>query len=214
MKHEVEALLNKRLRDLFLEEAKAAERNDHAAKRMIAYKRRYLSRLVVNQLDIFPEPSVFLSFSDNSGANLGKRAITVCQDRGILVKTGFDNEVQAKLNVLSAVKEAINSCTLFLGIWTAEYDLVDRGGDRRRAAPSVWMLEEKGMAQAFNKPFRLLVEDSIHNDFWLKTTPGKLQHRFDKSNFESQLRLAVEALIRRYHERHVVTSLIDLDDLD
>jgi hypothetical protein len=214
MKREIETLLNERLRELFLEEMNADERNDHQTKKLIAHKRRYLSRLATSRLMIFPELSVFISFSE-SGKRLGEQAVQVCKTLGITAKTGFDDEVQARQNVLSAVKETINSCSLFLGIWTPEYQLIDNSNPpRARAAPSVWMLEEKGMAQAFNKPFRLLVEETIHNDFWLKTTPDKLQHSFDKSNFESKLRRAIEALVRRYHERHVAIPIYDDNEIE
>jgi hypothetical protein len=212
MKEELRILLTNKQRQLFLDEARAETNNDHALKRIIAHKRKYLSRIAVNQTGIFPEPSVFVSYS-SSGSAFGKRAVEFCNRLGLVVRTGFDDEVQKKKNVLSAVKDTIDSCALFLGIWTPEYELVDRTGQKyARAAPSVWMLEEKGMAEAFNKPFRLLVEQSIHNDFWLKTTPNKLQHSFDGSNFETQLKLAIEALMRRYNERHATVALIDDDD--
>src|SRR5262249_12300165 len=154
----------KKQRELFLDEARAEQSNDHQAKRVIAHKRRYLSRIAMNQVSIFPEPSVFVSYS-SSGERFGKQAVKTFLDAGIVAKTGFDDELQEKKNVLSAVKDAIGSCALFLGIWTPEYELVEKGSRQNvRAAPSVWMLEEKGMAEAFNKPFRLLVEETIHND--------------------------------------------------
>jgi hypothetical protein len=119
-------------------------------------------------------------------------------------------------NVLAAVRNAIAESAAFLAIMTPELRINQRrergATDARYFAPSVWVVEEKGMALALGKPFRLLVHRSVHEDFWLRTTPGHLHHVFEEATFERELNDALGALRDRYEELRLASVGIPLPD--
>jgi len=143
--------------------------------------------------------SVFISYSKRSCGLYFKDAKEIAERFDFQVVTGFDR--QKGENVLSEVIRTISSASVFLGILTPDYQIKSiNDNDGMKTAPSVWLIEEKGMALALGKPFRLLVHESVHQDFWLRTTPGVLHTRFTDENFKEKTEEAIEALAIRYDE--------------
>jgi hypothetical protein len=164
---------------------------------------RFLIRLRGFVDTVWPPPSqsVFISYSTTTGSDYYRIAEQIARDYGFRVITGFqDNE---KSNVLRAVIEAIRDSAVFLSIMTPEMWIRSRSIDagwEDRTSPNAWLIEEKGMALALGKPFRLLVEESVHPDFWKRTTPEKLHTIFKAHTFSERAEEAIRALLIRWEE--------------
>ncbi len=143
--------------------------------------------------------TVFISYSKRRGSLYFENVKEIAENFGFQVVTGFDR--QQGENVLKEVIQSINGASVFLSILTPDYQIksVDDYGEMK-TAPSVWLIEEKGMALALGKPFRLLVHETVHQDFWLRTTPGVLHTQFSDENFKDKASEAIEALEIRYDE--------------
>ena len=156
------------------------------------------------QAEIAPteRPKLFVSFSVRDASGYYERAARRAAEIGFDVHDGFKRRADA--NVLTAVRHAIGESAVFLAIMTPELRIKPRRGksepDPEYFAPSVWVVEEKGMALGLGKPFRLLVHRSVHPDFWLRTTPGNLHHVFDERSFDAELDDALGALKGRHEE--------------
>jgi hypothetical protein len=147
---------------------------------------------------------VFISFSHATASLHATKAEMLLRAAEFEVVTGFDPPVQTERN-LRVLTRYIADCSVFLGIWTKDYDLgvgmpnsLSAGGIL--GVPSPWMREEKGMAEALGKPLRLLVHECIPVEYVRRVTYGDIWSHFNDANFESQLAEACEALQRRYHE--------------
>jgi hypothetical protein len=146
-----------------------------------------------------PEPSIFISYSSTTGTSYFKVAREIAESHGFQVGTGFDLPIEE--TTLRAVRTTIQQATLFLSIMTPEYNVrLPEENGTPRTGPSIWVVEEKGMALALNKPFRLLVDESVHVDFWKKTTPESLHGIFNGTNFAEKAEQAILALQHRYRE--------------
>jgi hypothetical protein len=141
-------------------------------------------------------PRLFVSFSKQHGSVYYEKVKKHAAALDLEINDGFQRTDDP--NVLTAVRAAITESTLFLAILTPE--LAIGGGRKTTYAPSVWVMEEKGMALALKKPVRLLVHENVHRDFWLRTTPSSLHHVFKKSDFDVHCRSALQALRKRYDE--------------
>lgn len=180
---------------------RAREYHSPEALKLMFMRRRYLSELQLRATSPLPEPSVFISFASASGLQHKERAVKAFQDQGFLVRTGWDPEVQEQDDKLKAIKAHIRKSAVFLGILTKEYVL--GGKQDGRGVPGVWVLEETGIAGAYEMPMRLLIDQDIHEDFFVKVRGDKLQNVFSSANYETELKKAVDALVRRYNERMV-----------
>jgi hypothetical protein len=176
----------------------------------IFMRRKYLSELAVRSLHAFPAPTVFISYETRSGTPHKDMAVKMFQEHGFEVKTGFDSEVNRADDTLQAIKSHIRASATFLGILTPNlsYELRSSASGEPRHVPSPWVLEEKGIAEAYELPIRLLVDQRVHEDFYLRVKAGKLLNVFSETNFEQTLRSAVDALVRRYHERFLLDGLV------
>lgn len=143
-------------------------------------------------------PRVFISYSFSTGVIHYEHLKRQLEQAGFEVVTGFDPAEGDKGGVLTRVLGQIRKSTLYLAILTKEMKVSTPSGDRW--APSVWTVEEKGMALALGKPFVLMVEEGIHEDYWRKTTPEKVHMQFNQQNFYDKADDTVEALKNRYHE--------------
>ncbi|WP_156917485.1 hypothetical protein [Salinarimonas rosea] len=197
-RHSLNRRMREKAQDLIDAAYKAKRVGDLKEKQRCDLKRRVLYDAMVRRKEpeIIGMPSVFISFSQ-SGFNYFKRAEALCKNRGFEVKTGFDN--QRNRTVLKSVKASIRTSTLFLGIMTPCRDS-NKPVDLQRQVPSVWLPEEKGMALILEKPFRLLVHEDVHPDFWKQTTPEQLHTIFADGEFEDKLQEAIGALEQRYQE--------------
>lgn len=161
---------------------------------LIKMKKEYNEEWQVN-----PMPKMFVSYSKRSGAKYFSVVSSIAEEYNLEVLTGFDRKREE--NVLHAVMKPIGEAAVFLSIMTEEYSIkMKNKKGRYMAAPSVWLLEEKGIALAMGKPFRMLVDEKIHEDFWRKTTPEKLASVFGPQNFEEKAREAISALEVRHEE--------------
>lgn len=198
----VKALLNEAVKGLIADATEAIKTNDIRAKADAESRIRYLNQLGKELDEVgsrYPRMSLFVSYSKKTGKEHYEKAKTIALKYKFEVVTGFD--LQTEATVLKAVRTSISNATLFLGIMTPEYSIRDIDQDRdNKKAPSIWVIEEKGMALALEKPFQLLVDESVHPDFWKKTTPEKLHSMFSSANFEEKAEEALSALHRRYQE--------------
>ena len=165
---------------------------------------RWLVRLreeVESSIHPYPEQTVFISYSENTGKAYLSKIRPIAERYGFEVVTGFDRPEGE--NVLRTVKKLLEDASVYLGLLTPEYTIRSLGGSgsrESRTAPSVWIMEEKGMAIALNKPVRLLIESTVHPDFWKRTTPDRLHNVFTSLDFEEQADIAMLSLFRRYEE--------------
>ncbi|MEK6372879.1 MAG: hypothetical protein AABO58_09295 [Acidobacteriota bacterium] len=150
---------------------------------------------------------VFISYSVQSGEIYFKHMEELLRQSGFTVVTGFRSHPGDKSNVIKRVRAQIGRSAVYLGILTKEMQVrlsnVKRGRHREdeyRWTPSVWTMEEKGMALALDKPLVLMVENGIHDDFWLKTAPESIHHKFDRESYIDVAEAVHEAIVQRYIE--------------
>lgn len=149
---------------------------------------------------------VFISYSYSTALIYYRHLEEILKQAGFNVITGFNPSEGDKGGVLTRVLTQIKRCSVYLGILTKEMKVSTQNGEVRWA-PSVWTIEEKGMALAFGKPFVLMVEEGIHEDYWRKTTPERVHELFNQQNFYGKALDVVEAIKSRYQE-----ALIDFMD--
>ena len=176
---------------------------DVTAKLAWEQRRRYIDSV----LDQFQERSnatragrtVFVSYSTNTGKLYFDSLKERLAKNDFEVHTGFARPPDRDDgSVLGRVLAQLRRCSLYCAILTKELEVDDKG--TKRWAPSVWTIEEKGMALALGKPFVLLIDEGIHDNFWLKTVPHKLHFRFNSENYQERFDEAVLALMDRYTE--------------
>jgi hypothetical protein len=161
----------------------------------------------------FVTPTIFVAYSE-SGRELLGRVKTKCDGLSLDVITGFDAEVRRHEVLLNGIMQGIQRAALFLGIWTPEYDLAPEGGtSHRRASPSVWMPVELGIAVAHRRPFRLLIHNSIHEDYYTKIWGGQPHYVFAEDTFGEYLDECLDYLHGRYHELHSEAPLTNPETL-
>jgi hypothetical protein len=198
--------------------AAAARDGNFARKSDLQMRIRFLLGLqerLQNDARVAERPKLFISFSTKSGAGYYKKASQHASAYGFDVHDGFKRTDDT--NVLKAVRNSISEAAAFLAIMTPELKIQGKrqgGKDPVRFAPSVWIVEEKGMALALNKPFRMLVHRSVHEDFWMRTTPGSLHHVFEERTFEEKLTEAMTALQRRHEELQLASIGLPMPDRD
>lgn len=191
-----------RKRHELIDLAKGAENSK--AKADAEARIRFLIRLredIEASLNPHPQQSVFISYSASTGKPYVDKIKPLAEELGFTVFTGFDRPEGE--NVLRTVRKLIEECSVYLGILTPEYTISPMALTSTiepRTAPSVWIMEEKGMAIALDKPVRLLIESTVHADFWKRTTPEKLHNVFTPLTFDEHARVAMTALYRRYEE--------------
>ncbi len=145
-----------------------------------------------------PQRRVFISYSYSSGILYFEYLKMQLEKAGFEVVTGFDPAEGDKGGVLTRVLGQIRRSTLYLAILTKDMKVSTQGGDRW--APGVWIVEEKGMALALGKPFVLMVEEGIHDDYWSKTTAEIVHEKFNQQNFYDKVVDTIDELKKRYHE--------------
>ena len=202
-KKSVESVI-KQARSKVIQHATAAEDSfDVLAKIEWQNRRVFLDDLLRDfrqeRLGRAPGKSVFISYSVNSGTIYFEFMKEKLREIGFEVLTGFQKSPGDKGAVLARVLGQINRSTLYLGLLTKEMRVSGPHGEAQWS-PSVWTMEEKGMALALGKPFALLVQRGIHTDYWIKTAPDKVHVEFTDENFNQKAREIVDALLERYEE--------------
>lgn len=101
------------------------------------------------------------------------------------VVSGFEHDKENS-EILPQVLSRIRKASCFLSIMTPNPSLTLT--DNKGCCPSIWLAEEKGMALAFGKPFHLLVDRQIHDDFYKRTAPQTIHTIFSDNNFEEKVK--------------------------
>lgn len=166
----------------------------------------YISRLITDLGDREDHPAyrkrVFISYSSNTGSDYSEYIES--QLRAVHhfdVVTGFSDLSEDDEVVLDVVLRALRTSSLFLGIFTKEYPIVH--GGHTTWAPSVWTIEEKGMALALGLPFVLLVEEGVDEDYWKKTTPADRHFIFSKGSFHATADSALKQVSKKHTSKLV-----------
>lgn len=149
------------------------------------------------------KPRVFISYSKGVGAGYAAYVKKLLAEQHKCESiTGFDKQPGDETEVLKRVLAGMAEASLYLGILTREYQIRQDG--RETWAPGVWTVEEKGMALALRIPLVLLVDEEIDEDFWLKTTPGRVHFRFSAANFHEIAETAVSELVMMHRSRQAL----------
>jgi hypothetical protein len=190
------------------EAVSAKDRGDPQAKVAWETRSSFIERLTSEFSELSDDESdkiAFVSYSVNSGVQYFKYLEAQMKQRGFEVTTGFNPHPGDNDNILKRIRSQMNRSTVYIGLLTKEMQ-VRTTGENWLWSPSVWTMEEKGMALALQKPFVLMVEDGIHADFWRKTTPERVHHIFDSANYMEVTRKAVDAAEERYYEHKLRES--------
>jgi hypothetical protein len=167
-------------------------------------RRQFLDQMIddfkVGGMRSTPPKCVFVSFcATDDGQLLFGILKEKLEQKGFEVVTGFKTHEGDEGNVIKRVLGQLRRSSVYLGLLTKEMQV--RGQDKKEYwAPSVWTTEEKGMAIALGKPFVLMVEQEILEDFWRKTAPEKAHIIFVRRDFTEMADLAVEEVKARYEE--------------
>lgn len=184
-------------------EAAAEQESDLMAKMENKDRRVFLDDLLkeIREREIgrIPGKSIFISYGVKSGKDYFEALRRRLDSAGFEVVTGFQKASGDRGNVLARILYQLKRSTVYLGLLTKETRVSGPHG-REQWSPSVWTMEEKGMALALGKPIVLLVQDGIHDDYWLKTAPGKVHLTFTDSNFKEIMKEAEEVVRERYDE--------------
>jgi hypothetical protein len=225
----IESIIKQARSRLILGATAAEHTGDLVAKIDWQNRRAFLDNLLkeFRELKSGPVPgkSVFISYSLNSGRVYFDVLSEKLRSAGFEVVTGFQKAPGDRGGVLSRILGQLRRSTVYLGLLTKEMRVK---GPRRTEqwSPSVWTMEEKGMALALGKPFVLLVQDGIHTDYWLKTAPDKVHLTFNEETFGIRAKEVVEVITERHEElvleflghpdlplsRHAVSETRDQDD--
>jgi len=147
-----------------------------------------------------PQPggkTVFLSFSVASGRVYFEAVSQALREAGFEVVTAFQPHPDDNSGVLRRIRWQLSRSSLFVAILTKDVQ-VRRPDGSLTWAPSVWAMEEKGMALGLQKPTVLMVEEGIDDDFWRKTTPERVHHAFNGGNYHEVARQVSDAVTDRY----------------
>jgi len=188
-----------------VEATAAGKRGDLGSKVAWEVKRAFLERLIQefkNATGDGEGQAVFVSYSVNSGAKIFTYVREAMKRANLEVVTGFQEHAGDNDNILTRVRSQLSRSDVYLGILTKEVEV--RTPDKQiRWAPSVWTMEEKGMALALQKPFVLMVEEGIHEDFWRKTTPGSVHQIFNDHNFTEVAETVLRAIGDRLEQKRL-----------
>jgi hypothetical protein len=209
MHRELHRAIKSKRKQLVTAAVRAHRGHEQSDKAQAQLRIRYLDRLL-EQLErdelLASTPQLFVSFSREHGEGYAEKVRALAPSFGFEHVTGFDD--RRAPNVLSAVRTSIDRSSVFLAIMTPETAMSTRptgaGSVREVFAPSVWVVEEKGMALALNKPFRMLVHEAVAEEFWQRTTPDNLHHRFNEQTFDERAREALGSLERLHEERDLM----------
>ena len=133
----------------------------------------------------FPKRA-FVSYSRRTGAMHFSILKKILTGSGFEVKDGFQSHEKAEGKVLKTVLNQLKTSTVFIGVLTRELQFNESG--KMQWAPSVWSIEEVGMAIAIGIPYTLLIQDGIHEYFWSKVTPDREHIHFNDDTFEDSAR--------------------------
>ena len=183
--------------------ARANRMHSTAEKAEFERRREYVLDLLEDfktlESQVSPPKRVFISFAKATGEKVFEAVSKRLEEQGFEVTTGFKVDKQDQGYVLRRVLTQMKRSTIYVGLLTKTLEVIVREGERL-SAPSVWTVEEKGMALALKKPVILMVEDGIHEDFWQKVLPHRVHHVFNRYNFNEKVDDLVADVSSRYEE--------------
>ena len=181
----------------------ASKKNEIFSKNDWEKKTQYLSKRIEyftqRKEGVYFSRRVFISYSKSSGSPYYYLLETALQKEGFEVLNGFQTNRNNDGTVLKNVLNQIKISTIYVGILTREQKLDISDEDGNCFTPSIWTMEEKGMALGLGKPFVLLIQYGIHKHYWTKTSPNKIHAFFnDFDDFKFKLEEIVETICQRY----------------
>ena len=164
----------------------------------IAVLKKQLKKIESN---LAPRKTMFLSFASTANKRYIAYIRKKAKDYSFEVKDAYE-DYDGNERIISNVIQGISECFFFLGVMTPrpDFKIVTDNGSDEKFFPSIWVIEEKAIALALKKRFRLLVDNDIHQDAWLTVDAGRLGHRFTESNFERRADRVLSVLDREYKE--------------
>jgi len=141
-------------------------RKEYLAKRL-----NYLSKIA--KLGSSIPKRVFISYTKGNGDEYQKILKTELLRREFTVTDGFRFSKETGGVVLRSVLSQMKTASIYIGIYTKENQIDIEGSSYWM--PSVWTIEEKGMALGLNMPVLLILEEGIHSSFFSDTT-GAFEH--------------------------------------
>lgn len=198
-------------RDRMVDQAARANRT-HSASDKAEFERRrlYVSDMLEEfkslESQVSPPKRVFVSFAKSTGMEAFEAVKARLESQGFEVATGFDRTKADRGYILRRVLTQMRRSTIYVGLLTKTLEVTSRD-KKKLSAPSVWTVEEKGMALALGKPVVLMVEDGIHEDFWQKVLPHKVHHVFSAVDFQEKMEDLIADVSQRYKdavEREVI----------
>jgi len=147
--------------------------------------RNYLDTISVR------EPRAFVSYHKTDGAAYYETLKAAFEKRKFEAVSGFD-VIPGEVIVADKVLHRLRTSAVYVGILTPDVPTADG-----RGAPSIWTLEERGMAIALKKPFVLMVHHKVHSSF-VSTSRGYLHHRFTEQDFAQKVQETLNDVIRLY----------------
>ena len=172
-----------RARQATIKEASSATKQKrYSDKTKWEVKRDFLTDLI-NEFKKFDDShiqtdTVFISFSHDKLPyfDLLKDKL---KEQGIIAINGFEDSQDNRDTVTKNVLSQIKSSSMYVGIMSKELTITNCDDEGNCYMPSIWTMEEKGMAFGLKKPFLLVIEKGVHKDFWRKTAPMERHIFFD-----------------------------------
>lgn len=172
---------------------------DYKAKIRWDLRRAYIDEKIaeLSGFGKFPQ-RVFISYSQQTGVYQYNFIKQLLMEKKFDIVDGFMRHEGDDGYVLKRVTLQLSSCSIYVCILTCEEEVETKAG--KKFIPSVWTIEEKGMALGLQKPFVLLADERIDKKYWIKTTPDKLHFIFNSDNFHEKAKQAVAQIIDRWNE--------------
>ena len=144
---------------------------------------------------------VFVSYTKKNGKDYYDILKKKLAGEGFSTTDGFQKNKDPNGVIVRSVLTEMKRSTVYVGIYTNENLLTIEGKDCY--TPSVWTIEEKGMALGLSMPVLLICEKGIHEHFFSKTT-GAFEHCITENIHHFQLESvdrAVELIINKYYDK-------------
>ena len=107
---------------------------------------------------------IFISFSKEKGEPYYVALSNKLKEYNFEAINGFQDSSDEKEDLLRNVLSQIKDSSFYVGILTKEIELEICDEEQNCFSPSIWTMEEKGMAFGLGKPFLLLIQKGIHKD--------------------------------------------------
>lgn len=185
-----------RIEDSRLESYADDEEMQRAASSRLKVLRKQLEKLEARGR--LSEKTLFLSYSTSIEENHLSYIKNRASFHDFHIKDAYA-DYNSDPKIIANVRQGIEECFFFLGVLTPRKDLriIENNGDIKYM-PSIWLIEEKGMALAMAKRFRLLIDKNVHEAAWRSVNAETLHYFFDETNFRENVDKVLDSLNREY----------------